>query len=301
MIKVLILGGTGFLGSALAENLSKRIYHVRIYSPSAEKVKKSEGIEAARGYIEDFETLRVHLEWADHIYHFVSTTNPKSSYIDPSHDIKSNLLPLIPVLNFLKENTEKYLLFCSSGGAVYGVGNGKPIVEDHPKSPISSYGIVKSTMEDYILYYKHLFGIKALILRPSNIYGKKNHDIGKQGLISTLVNNVVRNRSTDIWVSLTTSKDYLFVDDFVNAVILLIHNQTEGVYNLSSGQTHTIQNILDTIFKVTGQYASIDNKIGDASKIDVPVNISSEKMKTKTGWKMKTSLETGINNIYKSD
>jgi len=297
--KILVLGGSGFLGSAAANGFAKELHEVKIFSPSAEKINFKNNIEGVAGSIADFKKMKPHLLWADEIYHFVSTTNPKSSFGDPAYDITSNLLPLLPILDFLKDHKEKYLIFCSSGGAVYGNLGNNLIDESHPKNPQSSYGIVKSMMEEYILYYQRLFGIKALILRPSNIYGLKMYDIGKQGLISTLIQNALEGASTQIWVPVDTSKDYLFIDDFIEALIGLEKKEVFGIFNIAAERNYSIQEIITSIEEITGRKIEIKLHISTLAKIDVPVRLSSQKLKAEFGWEPKIDLKRGIENIYK--
>ncbi|QDH79803.1 NAD-dependent epimerase/dehydratase family protein [Echinicola soli] len=291
--RILILGGTGFIGSSLSQYL-KAGNETRIYSPSAQQIDPISGVSGYDGFIEDFSSLEPHLEWATIIIHLVSTSNPKSSLKNPFNDAKSNLLPLISILEYLKNHTDKKLVFCSSGGAVYGMGNGRVFSESDPKAPISSYGIVKSTMEEYIDYYQRLYGVNALVIRPSNIYGAKSRSLGKQGLISTLVEHTLVGKTTALWVPLTTSKDYLYIVDFVKAVKMLIESDAIGMFNIASGHNCTIADLLQVVEKVLRIKPKIRTEIGDFSKIDSPVKLDIQKLQMLTNWKPETSLLEGV-------
>lgn len=291
--KILILGGTGFIGSALSEYLRDG-NEIRIYSPSANSVKLSSGIAGYPGCIEDFTALETHLNWATIIVHLVSTSNPKTSLKNPLYDAKSNLLPLISILEFLKSHRDKKFVFCSSGGAVYGLGNGEPFKESDPKVPISSYGIVKSTMEEYIDYYQRLYGINALVIRPSNIYGAKIKSLGKQGIISTLIEHALRSKVTEVWVPLSTSKDYLYIEDFTHVIKLLIDLDATGPYNVASGSSYSINELLEAVEGVVKCKTRISTEIGEFAKIDAPVKLDIQKLQRLTHWKPKISLSKGI-------
>ncbi|GAB3666927.1 NAD-dependent epimerase/dehydratase family protein [Echinicola sediminis] len=294
--RVLVLGGTGFVGRSLSTLLSTD-YYVRIFSPSANQISLENGIEGYVGRIENQNELTTHLEWADIIVHLVSTSNPKSSMCNPYGDAQSNLLPLISILEYLKNHPEKYLVFCSSGGAVYGKGDEVAFEEDHPKRPQSSYGIVKSTMEEYIEYYRNLYQVNALVLRPSNIYGYKSKSLGQQGLISTLILRTLKKEPVDIWVPLSTNKDYLYIQDFVKSVKLLIENQAIGVYNIGSGDLYSISEIISVVAKSLGELPMINASVSDFSKIDVPVRLNTAKLKKLTGWEARYTLEEGVDEI----
>jgi UDP-glucose 4-epimerase len=137
MIKknVLILGGTGFIGRSLAMVLHEKSYCVRVFSPSASRYIWPSNIQPVTGHIEDKGLLQQQTEWADLIIHTISTTNPKTSESDPLYNLNSNLVPLVQLLEIIKNNPSKKLVFFSSGGGVYGKSTYPNIEENHPKNP----------------------------------------------------------------------------------------------------------------------------------------------------------------------
>jgi UDP-glucose 4-epimerase len=95
----------------------------------------------------------------DIVYHFVSTTLPKTSNDDPIYDVRSNLLDTIQLLESCVEAGVSKIVFASSGGTVYGPPETLPVVEDHPTRPISSYGIVKLAIEKYLELFYRLYDL----------------------------------------------------------------------------------------------------------------------------------------------
>ncbi len=287
MVKALILGGTGFLGMALAKKMVAGNFNVKVFSPSASQ--KNSGIEGVAGFIHETDKLIPLLEWADLVFHFISTTTPKSSEADPINDINTNLLPFIHLLELLKKQPRK-LIFCSTGGGVYGKSITSVINENHPRQPVTSYGLVKKTMEDYVLYYHQRYAIPFLILRPSNIYGSKVKSVGAQGIISTLISNNIKGEATHIWSDPDIKKDYLFIDDFAEAVILLLDQ--EGIFNIGSGIAYSVREIIRIVADTMGQAQKIyfDQKDYD----DMPALLDISKVTGYTTWKPRTSLEQGV-------
>ena len=296
-MNALILGGTGFIGTRVAHKLATLSINVRVYSPSAISGAITDRITGVSGRMEDTEALISQSNWADIIFHFVSTTNPKTSSDNHEYDLSSNLIPLIHLLDFLRLNPTKRLVFCSSGGSVYGNVSNVPISENCEKTPLNSYGLVKSLMEDYIQFYYRKYNISHLILRPSNVYGPKLKSIGDQGIISTLMYNALLERSTTWWASLNTIRDYLYIDDFAEAVAELIMHNAEGVYNLGSGQGFTLTQIIDAVQVCTGKILKFEyaKNIINHSSVNI-LDIS--KITQATGWAPKTTLIEGINLIY---
>lgn len=298
-MKALILGGTGFIGSNVAQKLAQLNYDVLVYSPSASIYSFTEKIKYTTGFLADTEKIKKHTQWADVIFHFVSTTTPKTSMDDHYHDLTSNLLPFVQLLEILREYRHKKLIFCSSGGAVYGKTSNMPIAETKIKQPSTSYGLVKSAMEEYASYYQSKYEIPCLILRPANIYGPKTRSIGEQGIISTLVYNTVYDKPTKFWVPLTNTRDYVYIDDFVQAVICLLEQKADGVFNIGSGTGFTLAEIIDTVAFCTGK--TLPMEMAEQLIEDEGVNIlDNSKIYSITGWVPKTSLTYGIAQVYEN-
>ena len=290
--KFLIIGGSGFIGRALALLLHNEGFLVRVFSPSATRYEWEDGIEAVNGYIADKGILSEQVDWADIIIHAASTTNPKTSLSDPIHDVSSNLIPMVELLELLK-NKNKKLIYCSSGGAVYGKPMQNPIEETHTKKPSTSYGLVKSLIEDYIVYYNRNFGLPYLIVRPANIYGPKLRSIGEQGIISTLLFKSYKNEETTIWSDPKNVRDYLFIDDFTKGLVSLIKNKSEGIFNMGSGDGVTLLQIIDVVQNLLNSPMNITFQ--NVTVKDEPINVlSNKKIYEETGWKPEISLKEGI-------
>lgn len=290
--KILIIGGSGFIGRALALQLKEEGFQVRVFSPSATRYEWPLEIEPVNGYIADKGILSDQVHWADIILHTASTTNPKTSLSDPIHDVSSNLIPIVELLEMLK-NTNKKLIYCSSGGAVYGKPMQNPIEETHIKQPSTSYGLVKSLIEDYIVYYNRNFGVSYLIVRPANIYGPKLRSIGEQGIISTLLFKAYKNEETIIWSNPENVRDYLFIDDFANGLTSLIKKEAQGIFNIGSGNGVSLKQIIDVVQSVLPTPMNV--KFQEVTIKDEPINVlCNKKIEAATGWKPEISLSQGI-------
>lgn len=295
-MNILILGGTGFLGYHLAVRLSHQ-HTVRVYSPSAGRTNFPGTIEGVTAFIADTGELKKQVEWANLIFHFVSTTNPKTSLKDPYHDVVSNLLPVVQLMEMLKGSRDKKMIFCSSGGAVYG-HSGKAIIgEEHKKNPSTSYGLVKSTIEEYIMYYSRNFELPYIILRPANVYGFKSRSIGEQGIISTLIYNAIHRLPTRFWANLNNIRDLVFIDDFVTAVIALIKCNATGIFNIGGGCGYSLLQMIDAVQENCDTELLIEK--ADHTIADEAINILDiTKINSLTGWQPQIGINEGIGLVY---
>jgi UDP-glucose 4-epimerase len=296
MPNILVLGGSGFLGSHIANKLSKD-NSICVYSPSATRFGFDKSIMTVNASIENERELKKHISWADIIFHFVSTTNPKTSLADHQYDLKSNLLPFVGFLELMRCYPEKKIVFCSSGGAVYGKSNGNTLSESGDKKPSTSYGLVKSLMEEYIEYFNRNFGIDYLILRPSNVYGFNTHSLGTQGIISTLVYNTMFDKPSTFWVDLNNIRDYIHITDFTQAVKSLIESSAFGIYNIGSGFGTSLLQIIDTVQNTCQREVKIqiaEKLIKDESHNVLDIT----KIHSRTGWQPIVRIDEGIKTVF---
>ncbi len=231
---------------------------------------------------------------ANIVIHLVHTTVPGSSMIDPGYDLDSNVVSTVNWLRRVSETEVKKIIYCSSGGTVYGIPQAIPIDENHPTDPISSYGITKLAIEKYTMMYSLIAGIDYCLVRPSNVYGPGQRLKIGQGLVGVLAERALRGEPLEIWGSGEVRRDYLYVDDLVSATVALV-NYTGGqnIFNVSSGESHSVLEIIDMIRIQLGGIPEI--RFLPARGYDVPVSIlDSSRLMNETAWHPTVKLETGV-------
>ena len=147
---VLLLGGTGFIGSAIAKRLRQDAITVHVLGRR------------------DGERLEQVLWQCSTVFHLASTTTPASSAVNPALE-SLNLALTERLVGFLREQPQTHLIFFSSGGTVYGDPTQLPVVEDASIAPMSTYGAGKVAQENILLNIRSL-GYPITIFRPSNLY-----------------------------------------------------------------------------------------------------------------------------------
>lgn len=296
----LLLGGNGFIGIHLCRRLVHQ-YKVIIYTEMPFLPEDLQGkVDITNGNFileERFEHL---IERVDVVFHLISTTGPSDSTAALSQEMKQNIFPTVRLLEALKAKQEVLFVFFSSGGTVYGDSLHMPIPESMPLHPLCSYGVQKATLEMYIQMYGALYGLKYLILRPSNPYGLGQNPNRKQGIIPIFVKNVLSGNSISIWGDGLNVRDYIFMEDMLDAVEKLLQaNISNQIYNIGSGYGYTIMQVLELIGKYTGKDAR-EIQFFPPRVCDVRYNILDvSKLQNDLGWKPKVSITDGIKQLVK--
>ncbi len=275
-MKCLILGGFGFLGSHLCDVLLERGHTVRLFDrfeALRDNVVHLQGrVETTLGDLANEAAIREAVDGIDIVYHLVSTTHPKISNDDPAFDVASNVLPTLHLLDQVRRNGVKKVIFFSSGGTVYGIPRQVPIPETHPTDPLCSYGIQKLAIEKYLQLYHHLFGLDYAVLRIANPFGERQRPDHIQGAVTVFTHHVLTGRNIEIWGDGQVVRDYLYVRDVANAAELAMHHQgTVRTFNIGAGRGKSLLEVIDAIGGVTGNKPIVTFK--PARALDVPINV----------------------------
>jgi len=293
----LIIGGNGFIGRNLIKYISESEVDFTIYilTRKVDYVSvKSNKIQYIIGDYTDVEFLddifKKHR--FNSVFHFASASIPVSSNSNIRDDVDNNLMPIINLLEVMKIYGCGFILYLSSGGAVYGEFQNEVLKETHICQPISSYGVIKLTIENYIqLYYKQ-HNISYLILRISNPYGPYHHS-NKQGVINISLRNAINSVPLNVWGDGEQAKDYVFVEDIAYIICeLLKKNVKNQIFNVGSGYTFSLNNIIALIKQriPTFQVSYESAKSADVKSVCLDI----DKLK-KYIYFIPTPIEIGIN------
>ncbi len=298
-MKSLVVGGNGFIGMHLVGRLIENGHEVRLYdrSPNRFRVvpRKAEYIEGELG---NHGLIREAVEGMEVVYHLVSTTIPKTSNDDPVYDVRSNLVDTLGLLEACVEGGVRKVVFASSGGTVYGPPETIPITEDHPTNLISSYGIIKLTVEKYLGLFHHLHGLDYAALRISNPYGPYQNPAGQQGAISVFLQRIYNGQPIVIWGDGEVVRDYLYISDLVEALMLAAGTGTRGkVLNVGSGRGASLNELIEFMAAVVGERPAVEYQ--PARSLDVPVSVLGVgRAREDLGWEPRTELGEGLGRAW---
>ncbi|MDH3349588.1 MAG: NAD-dependent epimerase/dehydratase family protein [Desulfobulbaceae bacterium] len=295
---ILVLGGNGFIGRHLVEALALQESRIRVLTKSLNnQVPPVKGVDYRYADFADSMKVAEALVDIDVVVHLISTTVPATANLDPSADIKTNLLPTINLLQQMRELKIPRLIFISSGGTVYGNAKVCPIPESHKTAPLSSYGIIKATIENYITMFSLQYGLKSLVLRVSNPYGPRQGHIGIQGVIPTIFQRILSGEEIKIWGDGSAVRDYLYIEDLINFLTQGIDNDLEGLYNVGSGNGTSLKDVLSIIENISNLTAKV--KYLPPRGFDVKnVVLDISKARKALDWSPKITLREGCQKYW---
>lgn len=294
----LILGGRGFLGSHLCDAIASQGHRVRVFDrPDAAMPEDSPGASTAEFVPGDFanpQDIDAALNDIDVIFHLVSTTLPKSSNDNPVYDIQTNVVGTMHMLDAARRAKVRKIVFCSSGGTVYGTPGQISIPESHPTNPVCAYGIGKLSIEKYLHLYHVLHGIDYCVLRLANPYGPRQRVSGAQGAATVFLHKAMMGETLEIWGDGSVVRDYLYIDDAVDALCRAMrHTGEPRVFNIGSGTGHSLNELIGDIENVLQREVSRRHLPG--RPFDVPANVLDIGLAREAlAWQPTTTLRDGL-------
>lgn len=300
-LTILILGGSGFIGTNLAAQLAQRGHRV-IATGRADARAGAEGGDTQAGAsitnvstaLADVDAIAAIVESrsVDRVIHLASALKPASSLADYLAERETVLTPTFALAEVLAQRSIP-LVYFSSGGTVYGAGTGECAHEDDPLAPISYYGHSKLETEEHLRFLHRTRNLPYLIVRPSNPYGPGQSLTGNQGLVSVLLGKIAGGRGLDVWGDGSTVRDYIHIADLCHAVCALIEGEPpNSAVNVGSGIGHTLLDVVGIVERVVGQEVPLSFK--PARQVDVPRLVLDIGRLKALGLADARPLETGI-------
>ena len=254
-MRITVTGGAWFIGSHLVDRLIEDGHTVQVidnlYTGNKEFVhSKAQFVELD---IRDPKLYSVLEEFRpDYIFHEAAQTEVSTSMSDPMLDCDINLMGLINLLNAaVKLDVKKFLM--PSSAAVYGNLDTLPLNEEMIGNPSSFYGLTKLTTEHYLRIYHEAFGLPYICYRYSNVFGPRQGNGGEGGVISIFAKAIVQGSPIIIYGDGKQTRDFIYVDDVVEANILGMQHQVTGIYNVSTGISSSVNLLVDEFRNISGK------------------------------------------------
>ncbi|MEI7425087.1 MAG: NAD-dependent epimerase/dehydratase family protein [Candidatus Staskawiczbacteria bacterium] len=301
MKKILILGGAGFIGSTLANKLNSLGYQVAVFDnlSTGDSKNLNQGIKFYLGDISDENKLRIvfEKERPDIVINEAAKVYWKESDKNSILDVSTNIIGTINLLKLCVEYKVGKFIFASTV-SVYG-GIGKKKVKENTVISLSdvptgifSYGATKYLAEKYINFFAKNYSLKYTILRYGHVYGPGQ--INQKDGISIFIDKIINNDALPIIGSGNQIRDYVYVDDVVDATIKCIEVGENIILNITGGKPVNAKDLVNLFSKIVGKSLTKEN-IRTTNK-DKGLFADVSRAKNKIGWSPKTSLRQKLSN-----
>ncbi len=292
-MKVLVTGGSGFLGSTVCSKLLENGDEVVIFdlNPPKKELLSQDNVSFVQGDIRDESAVEEAASSCNATVHLAAIADVDSCQENPKHAFEVNVEGTRVVLECARWNYHKKFIF-SSSAAVYGEQKRLPIKEENSLMPISVYGVTKASAELLITSYNYAYSFHSTILRFFNIYGPKPN-LAYAGVIARFIKGALKEGKVTIFGSGRQTRDFIYIDDAADAVVKSLHAAGKGVYNVGTGKETSVLKIAGMIERVTGK--RIERKFESARESDIMRSVSDiSKISKEIGWRPKVSMFQGI-------
>lgn len=291
--RILLLGGGGFMGRALATRLRDRDSEVHIVTQGP-LFQSPAGITVHNGGMENIEQLLACVPQFDVVVHLASATTPSLSRTAPSLEANGNIAPTLRVLETLQRYPRIRLVYLSSGGAVYGNHGQSSASESDATQPLSYYAAGKLAIETFLRCFQHLAGNPVTILRPSNLYGPGQPRYQGFAVVRTMLQHLLDGTTMEIWGDGSVVRDYIHIDDVTAAIECVLSDASAtGTFNVGSGIGYSLNELAQLVEHVSGERLMVRHE--PSRSIDVQsVVLDSSAMQQIFGWTPRISLADGI-------
>jgi UDP-glucose 4-epimerase len=300
-MKALVTGGAGFIGSNLVDALLARGDEVTalddLSTGRRENLEQAIGNGATLAEIDIREAESVSDVVArlkpDVIFHLAAQIDVRKSVADPANDARINVEGTINVLGAAQAHGVPRVVNTSTGGAIYGEGQQIPAPEDHPSAPEAPYGLSKWCAEQYCAIFTRLHGLSTVSLRYGNVYGPRQDPLGEAGVIAIFCGKLLDGGRAVIFGDGTQTRDYVYVDDVVDANLRAAESDTTGPINIGLGTQKSVLDIVEVLNRHAPngfQPEHAPERPGEIQHIALDPSRARERL----GWEAKVELDEGL-------
>ncbi len=301
--KALVTGGAGFIGSNLVTRLVEDGAEVLVIDDlSTGRLERLAAARAGAPHMVHFHQIDIRkpevADLADRfepevMFHLAAQIDARRSVVDPVDDASINIVGGVNVMRAAAQAGARRFVFASSGGASFGDTDVIPTPETVERRPESPYGVAKKVTDDYLGYFSRTHGLEYVSLGFANVYGPWQDPHGEAGVVAIFSQLLLRGQTPTIFGDGTITRDFVFVDDVVEACVRAAEKGGDVYVNIGTGRETSINELYDLIATAVG--VDTRPRYGAGKSGDVPRScLDATKAKQVLGWEPYVSLEEGI-------
>jgi UDP-glucose 4-epimerase len=303
-MRALVTGGAGFIGSNLTDALLARgdeaIVVDDLSTGRRENLDQAlaNGATLVEADIRDRAAIEeiAGRERPEVIFHLAAQIDVRKSIADPAFDASINIGGTANVLEAARAAGVRRVVFSSTGGAIYGEGEGQqlPLGEDAPLAPEAPYGQSKFGGEGYLSLYERLYGLSTIPLRLGNVYGPRQDPLGEAGVVAIFCGRLREGRQPTVFGDGKQTRDYIYVGDVVAAMLAAAESEATGPVNIGTGVETDVLELVSALGELGGngdfEPEFAPPRTGEVARISIdPARAASE-----LGWTPQMGLKEGL-------
>jgi UDP-glucose 4-epimerase len=303
-MRCLVTGGAGFIGSNLVDALVARGDEVTVVDDlRTGRLDNLEGALAAGAELVELDIRDAPALAAvaaerrpETVFHLAAQIDVRKSIEDPAFDAAINVGGTANVLEAARVASAGRFVFVSTGGAIYGEGEGQklPLDESTAIAPMSAYGQSKYAAEGYLALYERLHGLSGISLRLGNVYGPRQDPLGEAGVIAIFCGKVKNGGRPLVFGDGTQTRDYIYVGDVVAAALAAAQSKRGGAVNIGTGEEASVLDLVELLGRLGGvegfEPEFAPPRAGEVQRI----SIDASRAEAELDWRPRTSLEDGL-------
>jgi UDP-glucose 4-epimerase len=303
-MRCLVTGGAGFIGSNLVDALLERGDEVTVVDDlSTGRMTNLEpglakGAELVEMDIRDRDGLvgLASEKRPRKIFHLAAQIDVRKSLADPFFDAGINVGGTANVLEAARASECGRVVSISTGGAIYGEGDGQeiPLPESAPIAPMSAYGQSKFAAEGYVSLYERLYGLSGVSLRLGNVYGPRQDPLGEAGVIAIFCGLLREGGRPTVFGDGRQTRDYIYVGDVVSAALTAGESDATGAINVGTGKETDVLELIESLKSLSGN-ESFDPEFAPERTGEVQrIAIDASRAERELGWRAEMDLNEGL-------
>ena len=303
-MRSLVTGGAGFIGSTLVDRLLAEGHEVDVVDDfSTGSLSNLADARANAGRALTIHHLDITApslvdlmarRRPQSVFHLAAQADVRVSVARPVFDATVNVLGSLNVLEGARQAESDRIVFAASGGTLYGEPDSEelPVRESHPQQPLSPYGVSKKSVIDYLVAYRELHALEFCALALANVYGPRQDPHGEAGVVAIFAEKLLQGAPVTIYGDGSQTRDFVYVDDVVDAFVRAATRGGGLVCNVGTGQETSVNELLAVMAEQAGVSVTptpAPARPGELQRSSLDI----ERAAIQLGWRPWTNLPEG--------